>query len=869
MTARQTDRHGTLKTVRIRVYGIVQGIGFRPFVRRLADELGIEGTVCNKGSYVEIFARAKDARLREFTARLKSDAPAVSVILRVEVSTLPDEEASSVPGPAPGYPAPVPDGDAGSDKALKDRFRILPSRHEEGDVYVSPDLAVCPDCLRELYDPNDRRYLHPFINCTNCGPRLTILDAMPYDRERTSMAEFPMCRKCRDEYTDPADRRFHAQPVCCPEDGPHLFVPYLNKNIPKQVSENASPKTAAPSAVSVTPPGSREGDDAAIRLVRRILRKGGIAAIKGIGGFHLAADATNEAAVRRLRTLKHRPVKPFAVMMRDLPAVQASCDVPESAEKILTGVQKPILILSKKTDAPLAPSVAPDNPSVGVMLPYAPLQALIFHYPDGEPDFDALVMTSGNPSGAPICRTTEEAVRYLSPMCDVILSHNRVIRTRCDDSVMQLWQGQPYMVRRSRGYAPLPFFTKERREPVLAIGGELKNTFTLTKDGLLYPSAYVGDLADPRAVEALKQSVERMERLLEVTPARVVCDLHPRYHSTAFARRYAASRGIPVTYVQHHYAHILSCMAENEYDGDVIGVSFDGTGYGTDGTIWGGEFLKASVNGFVRLGSLMPFDQSGGDLAAKEGWRVAVSLLGDAGLEDLALTLHLCDEKTLHAQQTMRRMKLNTIQSTSAGRLFDAVSAILGIRKSSTFEGEASTALEFRAEAYLNRKKSSEPDKSGPDDANESVRSFSAGPDEDVAHLIRFIPYAEKSEDQLHRGMGYSDRRFAADFRPLVRYLATEKANGHDPDALALIFHVGMAELIRQGCLRMREETGLNTVALSGGVFQNLLLLTLTCERLEKDGFHVLTHHLIPPNDGGISLGQAYAEANTGISSVK
>ncbi len=785
----------------------MQGIGFRPFISRLAEEYGMKGDICNRGSYVEIHAQGPAEKVRSFISDIPEKAPAVSAIVRM----IAEDEAV------------CPD--------LED-FRILPSLFDKGEIFVSPDLATCPACRNELLSPGDRRYLHPFINCTDCGPRLTILDGMPYDRERTSMAEFPMCGECLEEYTSPESRRYHAQPVCCGDDGPRLFLAYAREEsgVPDQVPRDPGINRME---------DHRAGDEALIRYVRRVLREGGIAAVKGIGGFHLACDATSEAAVSRLRKLKKRPVKPFAVMARDPHAAGRYAVLPQGAEKLLDGTQKPILLLPKRemrggeTEA-LAPSVAPGNPSVGVMLPYTPLHMLLFEYPDGEDFPDVLVMTSGNPKGDPICRTTEEAVRYLAPMCDVILSHDRMIRIRADDTVMQIRNGKPYMIRRSRGYAPLPFTGPSHwKGEVLAVGGELKNTFCLAKDELWYPSPYVGDLFSLAASDALEASVERMERLLETKPSIAVCDLHPGYNSTAYAK----GLPLPVLEVQHHYAHILSCMAENGiFDREVIGVSFDGTGYGTDGTVWGGEFLKAGTTSFERIGSLTPFLLAGGDSAAREGWRPACALLLDVcGSREealgLAKMLHLADDTALAAQFTMIEGRWNAAVTTSAGRLFDAVSAILGICRASTFEGEASMALEFAAEEWMKRQEDE-----------------GTGRPEEVSGRFSGL----LSDEEFVK-----DGFFLLPAVPFIRKLLKERESGTESGALAYAFHRWLAEGIAAGCRAARDRTGLDTAALSGGVFQNLLLLDLAEKRLEKDGFSVLTHSLVPPNDGGISLGQA------------
>lgn len=755
-----------IKCLLIRVYGIVQGVGFRPFVSRIAAKTGILGSVCNKGPYVEITAQGDDAQLSDFLTCLKTQAPERSAILKIETSEL---------------------------QARKlDRFEIIQSGREKGEIFVSPDIAICKKCKEELFDKKNRRYLHPFINCTACGPRLTILDSMPYDRERTSMSEFPMCADCHDEYTDPECRRYHAQPVCCNNCGPRLYIPGSEK----------------------------EGAEALI-FTREVIRGGGIAAIKGIGGFHLCCDAKNPEAVSRLRRLKNRPFKPFAVMLKDMETVRRECRADEAQAALLDGPQKPIILLERADNGEICPEVAPGNPKIGVMLPYAPVQLLLFSYPDGKEMTDCFVMTSGNPSGAPICRNDDEAVKELSGMCDVILSNDRKIRLRADDSVMAFYAGRPYMIRRSRGYAPLPVVLPHNISGgVLAVGGELKNTFCLARGNLLYLSPYIGDLADLRSVKALEEATARMERLLEITPQVVACDLHPKYNSTEFAK----SLGLPVIQVQHHYAHVASCMAENGFEDEVIGVSFDGTGYGTDGTIWGGEFLKASFSGFERLGSIAPFRQAGGELAVKEGWRVALSLLLDAfGSEcaagEAAEKLGLCDKTAIKAQFAMLKNNINCVTSTSAGRMFDAASAILGIKRRSTFEGEASSALEYIADKNTGN---------------------------------NFEPKVST----------YMDGRFIIEISGLIKYLAEKAIEGTSKAYLAGAFHSAGAQMVRAGCLKCRELTGINTVALSGGVFQNLLLLEKCVKLLESDGFKVLFHSLVPPNDGGIALGQAAVALN-------
>lgn len=796
----------------IRVFGIVQGVGFRPTVKRHADACDIAGSVSNKGPYVEIFAEGSEECVHSFIKQIQEEPPKRAVILKLDVENVESGE----------------DGihKVESETDSKEKFQIIESEKEEGEIFVSPDIAICPECKKELYDKNDRRYLHPFINCTCCGPRLTILDSMPYDRVRTSMGEFPMCEKCEYEYTHAETRRFDAQPVCCNECGPEVYLL-----------------------------GREERGSDAIRYTRKVISEGGIVAVKGIGGFHLCCDAAKEETVARLRQRKKRPMKPFAVMMKDLDVVRRECETEPHLEEILDGHQKPIILLPKKEGGTLCESVAPDNPKIGVMLPYAPVQLLLFDYQDETKVSDCLVMTSANTSGAPICRDDEDALNELSGLCDVILSHDRKIRLRADDTVMDFYRGEPYMIRRSRGYAPLPFMMgNEFKGQVLAVGGELKNAFCIGKNQLFYPSPYIGDMGDVRTVKALKESVKRMEELLETKPQIVACDMHPSYNTRAAAEE----MGLPVFLVQHHYAHILSCMAENEWTTEkkVIGVSFDGTGYGTDGTIWGGEILLADYDSFTRWGCIEPFAQTGGDASAKEGWRIAVSLLGKIyGKENALLiieTLGLCEPKLAKLQFTMEERGINTVQSTSAGRLFDAVSAILDIRKSSTFEGEASTSLQFAAEKWLDAQKKKI---AGSEDFAES------GIITDYGELKSISDVAQKSVVEKNNSI---NRNIKADlyYLPtlsLVKELAERKLAGENSNQLALHFHRRLAGMIVSACEKAREETGINTVALSGGVYQNKLLLDYSVTMLEERGFHVLRHHLLPPNDGGISLGQAVA----------
>lgn len=764
-------RDNIMKTVNIHVYGIVQGVGFRPFTSVSAEKFGIRGTVANKGSYVEIIAQGTEAAVCSFVDEIRFRHPDRAVILSVDQLDITDN--------VPAF----------------DSFEIIESEKEYGDIFISPDIATCEKCRAELFDKNDRRYLHPFINCTQCGPRLTILDSMPYDRERTSMREFPMCSACMGEYYSPDTRRFDAQPVCCNECGPKLYI----------IGENTD-------------------GAAAITKIRKLIMNGGIAAVKGIGGFHLCCDARNNDAVERLRRLKHRPVKPFAVMMRDMETVSRECIVREGQEELLTGWQKPILLLEKADKQTISPRIAPDNLTVGVMLPYAPVQMLLFDYPDGVDMTDCLVMTSGNARGAPICRDDENAVKEIGSFCDLILSHNRKILIRADDSVTDWLDDKPYMIRRSRGFAPLPFMLSDHIGiEAVGIGGELKNSFCAARGGMLYLSPYIGDMADIRTVKALKESLERMLDMLECKPSVLVCDKHPMYNTVTFAEEYASKYGLKLMKIQHHYAHILSCMAENNYNDKVIGLSLDGTGYGDDGTIWGGEILLSDFGGYERAGSIEPFIQTGGDLSAKEGWRIAAALLRDAfGDEgaDLSTRLSICSEQEYRLLANMSAKNLNSVKSTSCGRLFDAASAILGIRRASTFEGEASTALMYHAQLA-------------------------------EKHFYR------PANDFDHPLLRCDNEHITLETTSLVKYLTAGLLNGRNTDELAYDFHYILSRMLVAACERIRDYTGLEAAALSGGVSQNKLLTRLVSSSLKESGFKVLLHSLVPPNDGGIALGQA------------
>ena len=757
-----------MKALRIRIFGIVQGVGFRPFVSRLAKRCGIVGTVSNRGSYVEVIMAVPAKEEHFFLQALRDEAPPRSQIMGMETDYI--------------------------DKAdLLSGFSIIESTPDKGHIFVSPDIGICDECKRELFDPSNRRYLHPFINCTACGPRLTVMKSMPYDRERTCMNNFPLCSSCEKEYTDPTSRRYDAQPVCCNECGPQVYVA-----------------------------GTEIYGHRAIRAAREAIRQGKIIAVKGIGGFHLCCDGTNESAVSRLRRLKPRPVKPFAVMAADLETAKRECVVTRAAEELLTGYERPIVLMKRRIGGKAATSVAPDNPYIGVILPYAPLQLLLFSYNDGLHMPDLLVMTSANRSGMPICRTDEEVRTDLPGLCDLILSHDRNILLRVDDSVVTLFEEEPYMIRRSRGYAPLPIYVNgDFHGTVLSAGGELKNTVCLAKDNLFYLSPHIGDVGCVQTETAQHECAERLQDLLEITPQCGAADIHPAYESSQLVKQ----AQIPVISVQHHYAHILSCMAENGCSDEVIGIALDGTGYGTDGTIWGGELLQVSYDGFTRVGSVSPFLHAGGDAAVRDGWRSALSfmyaLYGKDAVRRLASDLSLCTPQEAAAQLFMLTEGVNTCVSTSVGRFFDGVSALLGVCRSSTFEGEGAMKLQFAAEAY------------------EQGKAVEEAP--------------------LNLCVEKRDGRLILDLLDLVKQVTELFDKGASVNYCAYLFHKGTAGLLCKGAEAVRKQTGLSKVCLSGGVFQNTLLLRLSRAYLETAGFTVYTHRLVPTNDGGIALGQALA----------
>ena len=734
--------------LRLRVQGVVQGVGFRPFVYRLATEEQLSGFVRNDAAGVEIEIEGDRQSLARFHAQLRQNPPLLAQI----------ETIDSTPLRAVG----------------EQGFRIVESDHQSsGATDIPADSATCPNCLSELFDSSNRRFLYPFINCTDCGPRFTIIRELPYDRRSTTMAAFDLCADCRAEYEDPGSRRFHAEPNACARCGPRLTLAGAGHH---HETENALEDAVA------------------------ALGAGSIVAVKGIGGFHLAVDATNEAAVARLRQLKHRPDQPFAVMARDMEAVESIAAVSEPARRELLSIARPIVLMDKR-DSTVAPSVAPRLREIGVMLPYTPLHHLL------TARLPLLVMTSGNLSGEPIVTQNDEALRQLQSVADAFLLHDRDIHSPADDSVVRIIDGTSQPARRSRGLVPRPVSLPLSGPSVLATGAQQKNTICITRGSDAYLSQHIGDLGSVASQSAFEETIEKMTRLLNVRPEIVAHDLHPDYAST----RWALTSGLKSIPVQHHHAHIASCLAEHQRTDTVIGVAFDGTGCGPAGEIWGGEFLVAGLRDFERVLHLRPLPLPGGEAAIREPWRLALAALLDCGEDpDFLSTI---DGRR---RQTVRRMigkDFNSPPATSAGRWFDAVAALCGIAETATYEAQAAIELESIAD-------------------NEIAEPY---------------PFAIENKE--------------VDLRPVIREIvATLRQHPVRRDHIARVsarFHETIAQVIHHGCQGIEASTGIRTVALSGGCFQNRLLSERAKALLTGDGFEVLMHHLVPPNDGGIALGQA------------
>ncbi len=765
------------KRLKIDVQGRVQGVGFRPMVYRYARQRNLTGWVLNSPQGVVIEIEGEAEKTDDFVHTLKSAPPPQAEIVSLSVSPLPVKNEKG--------------------------FRILPSiAHTRIKTQVSPDIAICPDCLRELFDPNDRRFRYPFINCTNCGPRFTIVKNIPYDRKMTTMKKFVMCPRCQAEYDNPLDRRFHAQPNACPVCGPEVtLLSAENRELAHR--------------------------DEAIKLAVRLLKEGKIVAIKGLGGFHLACDATNDKAVRTLRERKYRYDKPFALMARELETVKNYCEVSGVEEELLTSPRSPIVLLSRRKESPAPPiseNVAPNNKYLGFMLPYTPLHHLLLR--------DALailVMTSGNMSEEPIAYKNEDAVARLRGIADFFLLHNRDIYIRCDDSVTRIFPptASGLILRRSRGYVPAPIKAPfPIKEEILACGAHLNNTFALAKGDEIFVSHYIGDIENLETLTAFETGIEHFKNLFEIEPDTIACDLHPEYLSTKYAQERAASLPgrLRIVPVQHHHAHIASCMADNGLaNKKVIGVAFDGTGYGADGNIWGGEFLIADYEGFERACHLKYMPLPGGEMAIREPWRIAAAYLYEIfGKGFLALGLNFVsrlDKGKCRVLEKMIEQKINTPLTSSMGRLFDAVSALVGVREKINYEGQAAIELEMAIED----------NGAMPESYKYSVTRlggvFIINPADIIAGVVK------DTKADISSGI------------------------------VALKFHNTIADIIGEMCRKIRTGMGINDVALSGGVFQNMYLLTRALNILKGEGFRVYVHRKVPPNDGGISLGQAVIAA--------
>ena len=805
---------------RFTVTGIVQGVGFRPFVYTLARQHHLGGWVRNTAFGVEILAVGPAPALEAFRVALREQAPPLAMIDAVT------EEALPLPG-APLLGA-----------AYSPYFIIHHSAAQPGDfVPVSPDVALCADCRRELFDPRDRRYRYPFINCTNCGPRFTIIRSVPYDRPATTMSPFAMCPACRAEYEDPTHRRFHAQPNACPVCGPRLR---LTPSPLAAISVNGLPAVA----------------DDALCAAQRLLAAGGIVAVKGLGGYHLACDAANPAAVTRLRTAKGRGDKPFAVMARDLATVRAFAHVDDEEARLLQTNARPILLLRQRSPWLLAPTVAPGNPTVGVMLPYTPLHELLLHPSPALSEPPAvLVMTSGNLSEEPIITADDEAATRLAALADAFLSHDRAIHIHCDDSVVRRFRGATLPLRRGRGLAPLPVRLPFALTPVLAVGAELKNTLCLTKSHYAFISQHIGDMENLATLAAFERVYTHFVELFRCAPQAVVCDLHPGYLSTRWARDYAAAHGLPLLAVQHHHAHLAALMAEHGLprEAQVIGVVCDGTGYGPDETIWGGEVLVGGYATARRVARLRPTLLPGGDAAVRRPYRISLAQLWDAGLPWRAELppLQACPPAERDVLLRQLESGFNCVATSSLGRLFDAVAALAGVRQTIGYEAQA--ALEFEAQIPAG----------APMPAPYPLplvpyRSPRVSPQEGTNVTVE---YPLQSPDSALQWV-----QWEWDARPLLAAVVEDVLAGKPVATIAAAFHAALAETFAATCRAVADATGITTVALSGGVFQNTTLLAWTLERLAAYGFDgagsahglpALVHRQVPPNDGGLALGQA------------
>ena len=765
------------------IRGAVQGVGFRPFVYRLATELNLPGWVSNTAQGVIVEAEGAKALLDQFVLRLQNEKPPRAFIQSFEFSFLDNVGYSSFE---------IKESDGAGSKT----------------VLILPDIATCPECLAEILDPHNRRYLYPFTNCTNCGPRFSILESLPYDRPNTSMKRFKMCPDCQREYEDPNDRRFHAQPTACPVCGPSLEL------------WNEEGETIC---------GHRD----ALLGAEQAIRAGKIVAIKGLGGFHLMVDARSDEAVRRLREKKHREEKPLALMFPSIEAIQEECVVSDFEKRLLLSPESPIVLLERKDNRELygklvstlrlADSVAPSNPNFGIMLPYTPLHHMLMA-DLGHP----VVATSGNISDEPICIDEREAVRRLRGIVDVLLVHNRPIVRHIDDSIVRVIMGRELVMRRARGYAPLPVrLPEEVSAPILAVGAHLKNTVALAVGTNAFVSQHIGDLETRQSLDAFRKVVADLQSMYEATPTLIACDMHPDYFSTKEGR----GMGPKVVEVQHHYAHVMSCMAENQLEGEVLGVSWDGTGFGTDGTVWGGEFLRSRGSEFERFASFRQFRLPGGEKAIKEPRRSAAGLLyelfGDDFLQhkdDLSLSEFTVAELSVVHQ--MLKKGVNAPLTSSVGRLFDAVASIIGLRQRNTFEGQAALELEFALAGEL---------------SEQTYR----------CDLIE-VPIDPLEGNIVRDSMRHA--RLLVDWSTMIREMMVDVQKVCSRSLISKKFHNALVGTV----VEVAKKAGLERVVLSGGCFQNKFLTERTVRQLRREGFHPYWHQRVPPNDGGISLGQVH-----------
>jgi hydrogenase maturation protein HypF len=749
----------------IDVTGIVQGVGFRPFVYRLAIQCDLAGFIANTPAGVSIEVEGSPERVDEFLLRLPQEIPPLA-----KITALTDRDV-----------------DSNGEKS----FRIISTRlNQPAKTLISPDIAVCEDCLRELSNPRDRRFRYPFINCTNCGPRFTIIRDIPYDRDRTSMAAFKMCAACQAEYDDPASRRFHAQPNACWDCGPQVQM--------------------------LSTDGTLTNIAEPIREAAQLLQRGSILAIKGLGGLHLACDAKNSEAIEKLRQRKRRVEKPFAIMVPRVEIAERFCVVDDLSKKRLFSIERPIVLLPSRPEAGLAPNIAPNNRFLGVFLPYTPLHHLLF----SSGKFEALVMTSGNLSEEPIAIDNQEGVQRLKEIADAFLVHNREILRRCDDSVIRIAAGLPQQLRRSRGFVPVPVAIEHESQPILAVGGELKNTICIVRYAEAFLSQHVGDLENLESYNFFREAVSHLERILEVQPKVIAHDLHPDYFSTKWALEREDCQHIPV---QHHHAHIAACMAENHLDGKVLGIALDGTGYGADGAIWGGEVLIADYAAFERAAHLQYVPLPGGSAAIHEPWRMAVSHLvknygNDAHSFDLPFLKDI-DSRKLQVVLQMMEREIHSPRTSSCGRLFDAVASLIGLRNSVTYEAQAAIELEMAAH----------------NSTDEGAYPF------DLA-----------KEGSLWK----------IGTRSLFDWLIADLRKQVSIPDMSRRFHNGLALVMADVAVKIREERNLNRVCLSGGCFQNVLLFEFMVNALRNQNFDVYFHSKVPAGDGGISLGQALVAAH-------